>query len=93
MTALKYNIDLEPCDVQRFVSNPLEKEKEKEKKDDWLTVVRSLDAIPIERTIEMFQNINTMFIIFFEKLATQSKASTKRINFNFGKNKRTLRMH
>jgi len=66
---LKYNIDLEPVEITDFL-----------KKDyNFLSVIKNIDTIPLNQTINMFQDLNTLFIIFYEKEENkQSKMSQTR---------------
>lgn len=69
---LKYNIDLEPLDMKDFF-----------KKDyNFLTVIKNIDTIPLNKTINMFHDLNNLFIIFYEKEDNKkiSHSQTKKIN-------------
>jgi hypothetical protein len=82
MTMLKYNLDLEPTDVRNFLLNATDNGNE----SDYLSVVKDVDEIAWNRTISMFQDLNNLFIIFYEneKIKTQQKSEngkTKRIYF------------
>ena len=94
MTILKYNIDLEPLEVRKFL---LEKEKEKEKEKEnrkieasqYLSVIKNVDEIHWNRSISMFHNINTLYIIFYENVDSNNiqkdnntKNKTKRVYMN-----------
>jgi hypothetical protein len=80
MTMLKYNFDLEPTDVRNFLLN--------NDYPDCLSVVKDVDEIVWNRTISMFQDLNNLFIIFYEneKIKMQQQKTdatkTKRIYFN-----------
>jgi len=84
MTILKYNIDLEPLEVRKFL---LEKEKDKGKIDasQYLSVIKYVDEIHWNKSITMFHNINNLYIIFYENVDTQkdnknnTKNKTKRV--------------
>jgi hypothetical protein len=83
MTMLKYNLDLEPTDVRNFLLNNTNGANESE----YLSVVKDVDEIAWNRTISMFQDLNNLFIIFYEneKIKMQQQKSenghgkTKRI--------------
>ena len=83
MTMLKYNLDLEPTDVRNFLLK-----KTYSSDQDYLSVVKDVDEITWNRTISMFQDLNNLFIIFYEneKIKMQQQkidaAKTKRIYFN-----------
>ena len=80
MTMLKYNFDLEPTEVRNFLLN--------NDCSDYLSVVKDVDEIVWNRTISMFQDLNNLFIIFYEneKIKMQQQKTdatkTKRIYFN-----------
>ena len=80
MTMLKYNFDLEPTEVRNFLLN--------NDCPDYLSVVKDVDEIVWNRTISMFQDLNNLFIIFYEneKIKMQQQKTdatkTKRIYFN-----------
>jgi len=58
MTILKYNIDIEPLDLKYFL---------KDTKFSFLTSVKNIDSISFKKSISMFQDLNNIFIIFYEK--------------------------
>ena len=70
---LKYNIDLEPVEITDFL-----------KKDyNFLSVIKNIDTIPLNQTINMFHDLNTLFIIFYEKeenkFSKNSQQQTKKV--------------
>jgi hypothetical protein len=99
MTMLKYNLDLEPTDVRSFLLNNTNGANESE----YLSVVKDVDEIAWNRTISMFQDLNNLFIIFYEneKIKMQQQKSengngkTKRIylssNASLSSHKKTLK--
>jgi hypothetical protein len=82
MTMLKYNFDLEPTEVRNFLLN------NNNDYPDYLSVVKDVDEVAWNRTISMFQDLNNLFIIFYEneKIKMQQQKTditkTKRIYFN-----------
>jgi hypothetical protein len=77
MTMLKYNLDLEPADVRNFLLNNTNE-------SEYLSVVKDVDEIYLNRTISMFQDLNNLIIIFYEneKIKTEKKSEngkTKRV--------------
>jgi hypothetical protein len=43
-------------------------------------VVKNIDAIPLNKSINMFHDLNTLFVIFYEKEQKHTKqGSTKKI--------------
>ena len=73
LSLLKYNIDLEPSDVFHYL-----KQQKQMKNDAYLTLVKNIDNIPLNSTINMMQDLNTIFILFYEKHTT-SNNSTKKV--------------
>jgi len=80
-TILKYNIDLQPQDIRNFL---IEKNNE-----TYLNVVRNIDDILLNRTISMFQDLNDLFILFYEKRIGGNIKQTKRVYLT--KNNKTHR--
>jgi len=75
LSLLKYNIDLDASNVVHYL-------KQKQMKiDAYLTLVKNIDNIPLNSTINMMQDLNTIFILFYEKNAT-SNNSTKKVYIN-----------
>lgn len=79
MTMLKYNLDLEPVDVRNFLLN-------NRNDSSYLSVIKDVDEIFLNRSISMFQDLNNLIIIFYEneKIEKQKKTEngkTKRIYF------------
>ena len=60
LSILRYNINLNTDDVKNFILYPNEYNK-------YLMVVKNIDAISFEKTIHMFQDLNDLILIFYEK--------------------------
>jgi len=71
LTILKYNFDLAPPDVEHFLSST--------NTPSYLSVIKNIDEIPLNKTIEMFQDLNDILILFYEKPASTVKNGTKRV--------------
>ena len=72
LSLLKYNIDIEPLDIKHFLRNG--------NQFDFLTVVKDIDAISLKKSINMFHDLNTLFVIFYEKdQEKRHHSSTKKI--------------
>jgi hypothetical protein len=84
LSILKYNITMDFDDITNFV-NLLEKE------NGFLNIVKNIDAISFEKTINMFHDLNELIFIFYEKTIetkiTDPDKSTKKIylHSNIGK--------
>jgi hypothetical protein len=77
LSILKYNIDLEPGEIKYFLSN------KKEYTNTFVNVIKNIDSIPWKKTISMFQDLNNLFIIFYENEDKSNKhANTKKIFLN-----------
>ena len=88
LSILKYNITLEPENVKDFLYSC-------EYDSNFLNVVKNIDAIAFEKTINMFQDLNDLIFIFYEK-SNQLKTlnpntMTKKITIGHYKSKKTIR--
>ena len=59
LSILRYNVTLDPNDVTAFLKNNTN--------DNFLTIVKNIDAISFEKTINMMQDLNDIIFIFYEK--------------------------
>jgi|LauGreStaDraftv2_3_1035109.scaffolds.fasta_scaffold33662_2 5'-3' exonuclease len=75
LSLLKYNIDLDASNVVHYL-----KQKQQSKTDAYLTLVNNIDNIPLNSTINMMQDLNTIFILFYEKHSTGN--TTKKVYIN-----------
>jgi hypothetical protein len=94
LSIIKYNIVLNPQDITMF----LKTSKIDYYNDYFFTTLKHIDTIYFEKTINMFQDLNTLFIIFYEKdknnaSASSIKNNTKKIYLRQinSKNKKTIR--
>jgi hypothetical protein len=70
LSIIKYNIDLEPLDIKYYIQHPY----------NFLQSLNSIDSITFEKTISMFQDLNQLFIFFYEKeLRREKHNQTKKI--------------
>jgi hypothetical protein len=87
LTILKYNITLDADDIVGFLKNNGD--------NSFLTVVKNIDAISFERTINMLQDLNDLIFIFYEKSDELKKVNpnnvTKRIYLNPNTRKKTIK--
>ena len=74
LSIVKYNINLEPSDINFFLK------PSKHLDSTFLTSVTNIDAIPLEKSISMLQDLNDIFIIFSETIGKSTKIDTKSIN-------------
>lgn len=83
LSLLKYNIDLETTHVKHYLKSVAS--------HDFLVVVKNIDNIPLKKTISMFQDLNTIFILFYEKKMTTNESNhqtTKKIYISNNKTKK-----
>jgi len=59
LSILKYNLSLNPIDIPHFLTS--------DKCPNYLSIVKNIDDIPLKKTITMFQDLNDVIIIFYEK--------------------------
>lgn len=73
MSVLKYNITIETENIRYFLKNGVV--------ENYLTPVKNIDTIKFEKTINMFQDLNDLLFIFYEKTNTykNTNTSTKKI--------------
>jgi hypothetical protein len=85
LSLLKYNVDLDTTHVKHYL---------KSNSRNFLQVVKNIDNIPLKKTISMFQDLNTIFILFYDKtLSSNSTTSsnhqtTKKIYISNNKTKK-----
>lgn len=80
LSILKYNITLDNDDIKHFLlSSNLN-----EFNEDFLTMNKHIDSIHFEKTINMFQDLNNIYFIFYEKsknITSENNNATKKIYF------------
>jgi hypothetical protein len=79
LSILKYNINIDPDEINHFISTT-------QKDDIFLKSLNYIDAIHLDKTISMFQDLNEIIVIFYEKMqsdhnTSKTKNLTKRIYF------------
>ena len=89
LTILKYNVTLDADDISGFLKN-------NNSDDIFLTVVKNIDAISFEKSINMLQDLNDIILIFYEKSDELKKVNpnniTKKIYLtNLNTRKKTIR--
>lgn len=88
LSILKYNITLDADEVKDFLmfSNT---------ERNYLNIVKNIDAIPFDKSISMFQDLNDLILIFYEKSkekkVTDPNNTTKKIYLRQNVNKRTIK--
>ena len=85
---LRYNITLNPEDVSIFLKTNTFEYYNK----FFLTSLKHIDTIVFDKSIITFQDLNTLFIIFYEKDKIDNIAnSTKKIFLNYKSKKQKTR--
>jgi len=69
LSTLKYNIDIDPVDIKFYLNDYNE--------NKFLSVERSIDSIKWNDTITLFQDLNSLILIYVEK--TPSQNTTKKV--------------
>jgi hypothetical protein len=91
LSILKYNITLDSDDIKNFLTaSDLSHYNEL-----FLTINKHIDTIFFEKTINMFQDLNNLYFIFYEKNNDAKKRDlnnvTKRIYLGILTNKKTIK--
>jgi hypothetical protein len=73
LSILKYNIDIEPADVTYYIKNNIERDETY----NFLNSVKNIDAIPLNKSISMFQDLNNIIIIFYEKAINENNDANR----------------
>jgi hypothetical protein len=88
LSILRYNISLEVDEIKNFIKYPNEDKK-------FLTIIKNIDTISFEKTINMFHDLNDLILIFYEKSQELKKInpniSTKKIYIRSSSNKKTIK--
>ena len=81
LSLIKFNIDIEPCDVMSFVDGT------DKSRDEFTTSERYLDDIKFQDTICMLQDLNSLFFVFYEDNRKTPHSTTKKIVLSSGMRK------
>lgn len=73
ISILKHNIDIEPDDIARSLQD--------EYKYEYTDALKTLETIDFNKSINMFEDLNSVFLIFYETDKKHDKNTTKRIKF------------
>ena len=69
ISIMQYNINLDPENVKHFLQNP--------ETYNFLTPKKSIENLHWDDTIKLFEDMNTLYIIFYEKWHTRNKGTRK----------------
>ena len=81
LSLIKFNIDIEPCDVMSFVDGT------DKSREEFTTSERYLDDIKFQDTICMLQDLNSLFFVFYEDNRKTPHSTTKKIVLRSGMRK------
>jgi len=84
LSILKYNITLEPINLKTFIKY---KADIRSQGDEFLTSIKKIDSISFEKTISMFQDLNDLFILFYEAESRQEDPQNPQANTKEEKSK------
>jgi hypothetical protein len=88
LSILKFNIDIEPINLNNFLRN-----KNQNIGNDFLENIKNIDAIPFNKSISLFHDLNTLTLIFYKKNINDStKHNTKKIFIKYFSHKNTRRI-
>jgi hypothetical protein len=84
---LKYNFTLETEDIKYFLKSYNDY--------NFLTVIKNIDAIKFEKSINMLQDLNDIIFLFYEKSTELKKKDpntiTKKIDLSLNNKKKTIK--
>jgi hypothetical protein len=88
LSILKFNIVLEPYDINLYLNNKIIQ--------DYLSVIKNIDEVVFDKSINMFHDLNDLILIFYEKSLELKKQNadnkTKKIYLrSLSTNKKTIR--
>lgn len=88
LSILRYNIILEPEEVKNYLMN--------NDNQDYLSVIKNIDTISFEKSINMFHDLNDVILIFYEKsnelVKNDPNNTTKKVYLHsLNTNKKTLK--
>jgi hypothetical protein len=76
---IKYNFTLNPSEIKDYLDNPIE--------HNFLTT-ESIQDVVFQETIGLFNNLNSLYVLFYEPHKLASTGKTKKIYINTKKTKR-----
>ncbi len=69
ISILQYNMNLSPEDIKNFIQNT--------ENYNFLTAKNTIESIHWDNTIKLFADLNSLYIIFYEKWCTNHKGTRK----------------
>lgn len=68
LSILKYNISLQSQDIKNYIRT--------KESQSFLSLIKNIDDISFEKTINMFQDLNELILLFYEKNKEEQKNSS-----------------
>jgi hypothetical protein len=90
MSILKYNVTLEDNDIKNFLLSS----NSSDYNEYFLTINKHIDTIKFEKTINMFQDLNNIYFIFYEKpkpLNNSGNVITQKVYLTSSYKKKTIK--
>lgn len=103
ISILKYNIDIDTLDINNFLRENTEISNSKLEnfnniQSSYLNIVENINDIRFKNTINIFQDINAIFFIYYNNLEsnqnqnhTNRTMNTKKVYINYKKKRKTKR--
>jgi hypothetical protein len=84
LSILRFNINIEPDEIKNYLNNG--------DNNNYLSIIKNIDTINFDKCINMFQDLNDIIFIFYEKLLENKKNinNTKK-NYLHLNNKKTIK--
>ena len=84
LSILKYNVDIHSTEIMDYLkggkeSNGKESNGKESNEGDFLSVIKNIDDIVFNQTINMFQDLNDIILLFYEK-PLEEQYSTSIVN-------------
>jgi hypothetical protein len=93
LSILRYNITLDADDIKNFIIYSSENSENSE--NSFLKTINNIDAISFEKTINMFQDLNELIFVYYEKSQEFKKVdpnnTTKKVFLKTNTNKKTIK--
>ncbi len=93
LSILRYNITLDADDIKNFIIYSSDTSDTTE--NSFLKTINNIDAIHFEKTINMFQDLNELIFIYYEKSQELKKVdpnnTTKKVFLKTNTNKKTIK--
>ena len=79
LSILKYNVDIHSTEIMDYLKGGKESNGKESNEGDFLSVIKNIDDIVFNQTINMFQDLNDIILLFYEK-PLEEQYSTSIVN-------------